>query len=108
VRRRPGSRTGKPRAEASEQGLRESENRLRVLVENASDLITVLTTDGIIRYESPSVQRLLGWRPEELIGRRVFDYVHPDDVEQVAAGIARRLEDPARVNPAGCLPCPSG
>jgi PAS domain S-box-containing protein len=99
VRRRPGSQTGKSRAEASEQGLRESENRLRTLVDNASDLITVLTTDGIIRYESPSVHRLLGWRPEELIGQRLFDYVHPDDVEQVAAGIARRLEDPARVNP---------
>jgi PAS domain S-box-containing protein len=90
---------GKPRAEASEQGLRESEDQLRALIENASDLITVLTTDGIIRYESPSVHRLLGWRPEELIGQRLFDYVHPDDVEQVAAGIARRLEDPARANP---------
>ncbi|MDO8475980.1 MAG: PAS domain S-box protein [Candidatus Rokubacteria bacterium] len=99
MRRRPGSQAGKPRPEASEQGLRESENRLRALIENASDLITVLTTDGIIRYESPSVHRLLGWRPEELIGQRVFDYVHPDDVEQVAAGIARRLEDPARANP---------
>jgi two-component system cell cycle sensor histidine kinase/response regulator CckA len=99
VRRRPGSQAGKRRAGASEEELRESENRLRVLIENASDLITVLTTDGIIRYESPSVHRLLGWRPEELIGQRLFDYVHPDDVEQVAAGIARRLEDPARVNP---------
>jgi two-component system cell cycle sensor histidine kinase/response regulator CckA len=99
VRRRPGSPAGKPPAEASEQGLRESEDGLRVLIENASDLITVLSTDGIIRYESPSVHRLLGWRPEELIGQRLFDYVHPDDVEQVAAGIARRLEDPARANP---------
>jgi two-component system, cell cycle sensor histidine kinase and response regulator CckA len=81
------------------QGLRESEDQLRGLIDNASDLITVLTTDGIIRYESPSIHRLLGWRPEELIGQRVFDYVHPDDVEHVAAGIARRLEDPARANP---------
>jgi two-component system, cell cycle sensor histidine kinase and response regulator CckA len=97
VRRRPGPR--KPRAEASAQGLLESEDRLRALIDNASDLITVLTTDGIIRYESPSIHRLLGWRPEDLIGQRVFDYVHPDDVEQVTAGIARRLEDPARANP---------
>ncbi len=99
MRREPGAQAGKPRAADSEQGLGESETQFRALIENASDLITVLTTDGIIRYESPSVHRLLGWRPEELIGQRVFDYVHPDDVEDVTAGIARRLEDPARANP---------
>ncbi|MBI4628372.1 MAG: PAS domain S-box protein [Candidatus Rokubacteria bacterium] len=71
---------------------------LRLLIEHTSDLVSVIRPDGIIEYESPSVERLLGWRPEELIGRQTLDYVHPDDVAHVVGAIARRLADPAPVN----------
>jgi PAS domain S-box-containing protein len=63
--------------------LGESEKRFRSLVQNASDITTVLDADGIIRYESPSIERLLGYRPEDLVGQNAFDYVHPDDLERV-------------------------
>jgi PAS domain S-box-containing protein len=91
-------RAARARAEASEQALRESEERFRSVVENASDLITVLTADGVIEYESPSLERLLGWRPEELIGKQLMDYVHPDDVTLLSEAIAKRLADPSTVN----------
>jgi len=42
-----------------EEALRSSEERFRQLIENASDIITVVSGDGIIRYESPSVERVL-------------------------------------------------
>ncbi|HET8575952.1 MAG TPA: GAF domain-containing protein [Methylomirabilota bacterium] len=87
------------RAESSEAALRESEERYRSVVENASDLITVMTPQGVIEYESPSVERLLGWRPEELVGKQVMDYVHADDVTLLTEAIARRLADPVLVNP---------
>jgi len=87
------------RAEASERALRESEERFRSVVENASDLITVLTPTGVIEYESPSVERLFGWRPEELLGKQLMDYVHPDDTVLLTEAIATRLADPAAVNP---------
>ncbi len=87
----------RPAAAAPLRG--DTEARLRWLLENASDIISVIRPDGIIRYESPSVERLLGWRPEDLIGKQILDYVHPDDVAHVVGAIARRIEDPAPVNP---------
>jgi PAS domain S-box-containing protein len=59
----------------------------------------VIDGDGIIRYESPSVERLLGWRPEALVGTCIFDYVHPEDLAHVVEAVRRRIQDPAPVNP---------
>jgi PAS domain S-box-containing protein len=49
------------------------------LVGHAVDVITVVDESGVIQYESPSIRRVLGFEPEELVGEVVFDYVHPDD-----------------------------
>ena len=49
--------------------LGESEKRFRSLVQNVSDIIAVLDGEGDICYESPSVERLLGYSPEDLVGR---------------------------------------
>ncbi len=53
----------------AEEALRASEERFRALVQNASDMITVLEPDGPVRYGSPSHQRLLGYPPEDLQGQ---------------------------------------
>ena len=63
-----------------EQQLREREEYFRSLIEQAQDIIAVVDAEGAIRYASPSVA-LLGYAPEELIGRAMFDLVHPDDAE---------------------------
>jgi|GEM_PF-596131 PAS domain S-box-containing protein len=63
----------------AEEALRESERYFRALIENSTDIITILDAAGAIVYESPSLQQFLGYRPEELIGGNVFDYLHPDD-----------------------------
>ncbi len=76
-----------------------SEARLRLLFENVSDIITVLDPNGVIVFETPSVERYLGYTPQERMGSNVFDYVHPADVRaardaftDVVAGGARRIE----------------
>ncbi len=66
-----------------EEALAESERRFRSLIQNASDLITLLEADSTIRYDSPAIERLLGYRPDERIGKSAFDYVHPEDVERM-------------------------
>jgi PAS domain S-box-containing protein len=62
-----------------EQRLIETEERFRLLVENISDLILLAGPDGVIRYASPSVKRLLDFGVPELIGKRLADFIHPDD-----------------------------
>lgn len=59
-----------------------NDKRFRSLIENSTDIISTLTLDGIATYESPSIEAVLGYTPEELIGRNVFGFIHPDDVEK--------------------------
>ena len=67
----------------SRKALQVSELRFRSLVQNSSDIITILSADATISYESPSIERILGYKPEELIGKRAFDFIHPDDRKRV-------------------------
>ena len=67
----------------AEGALAQRENYFRSLIENALDLIAILDPDGMLLYVSPSHESTLGYRLDELIGRRAFDLVHPDDVTGV-------------------------
>jgi PAS domain-containing protein len=51
--------------------LAESEQRFRLLADNAADLVSLLSPDGCFLYLSPSCQRILGYRPKDLLGRSV-------------------------------------
>ncbi len=83
--------TERKRAEAE---LRKREVHFRLLIENASDIITVINHAGVIQFQSPSVMRILGHQPEEMVGRSVFDYLHPDDVARVGPAIQRGAQNP--------------
>lgn len=60
--------------------LRSSEQGFRYLIENVLDVITVTDINASIVYESPSVERVLGYKPEELVGRNAFSLIHPIDI----------------------------
>jgi PAS domain S-box-containing protein len=77
-----------------EDALRRSEEHFRSLTENASDIVTILGDDGIIRYTSPSVERLLGYRTSELLGRNAFEFIHPDDLAPVMEALADAIQRP--------------
>ena len=65
-----------------------SERAFRTLAEQTSDIIAVFALDGTFRYVSPAITRLMGWAPEELIGRKTWDVIHPDDHAQVKQAYA--------------------
>ncbi len=67
----------------SEAALRASEARYRILADYATDLISRHTRDGVFIYASPACRGLLGYQPEELIGRCAYDLFHPEDIEEV-------------------------
>jgi PAS domain S-box-containing protein len=66
--------------------------QFRSLVNNSSDLITVLAPDGTIAYQSPSVQRVLGRPPADLVGTALGDLVHPDDRHDVGVSLTKLAE----------------
>ena len=69
---------------------RQSEARFRSLVAHSSDLITVLDSQGMVTYQSPSVQRVLGYRADEIEGRDFADLLSPSDrprLTQILSGV---------------------
>ncbi len=73
---------------ASEEALRESERKHRELVENMSEVVYAVDLDGVVTYVSPAVESLLGYRPEEIIGRPLAEFVRPEDLP----GVEKRIQ----------------
>ena len=78
----------------AEEALRQSEERFRLLVENSSDGVQMLARDGTIFYASRPACRLLGYEIEHVIGRPVFDFVHPDDQGCASSHFADLMASP--------------
>ena len=83
----------------AEHAVRSNEERLRQLIENGTDVISVIDATGAIRYQSPSAFRVMGYRPEELLGHKIQEYVHPDDRTKLLEAVQRSLIGEARPAP---------
>lgn len=79
----------------AETALVASEERYRTLVESATDIIATLDLDGRFLSINPAVERILGYVPDDLIGRIVDDFVRPDQMPIQDAMLRRKLEGEA-------------
>jgi two-component system cell cycle sensor histidine kinase/response regulator CckA len=71
-----------------------AEQYFRSLVQNSSDVITIIEADGTIRYQSPSIHRILGYSQDELIGKNVFEYFEIEDLPKLRARMEELLRHP--------------
>jgi PAS domain S-box-containing protein len=76
--------------------LKESEERFKLLLQNAFDIITVFDPDGTIKYESPAIEKVLGYTPEERVGQNITHHsiVHPDDKKKKIEMLERAIANP--------------
>ncbi len=78
----------------AEEKLQLQQKHFRALIENASDAITIAGADGTISYESPSCERMSGFKPEERIGANMIERVHPDDIKLLSDTFSRLIQHP--------------
>jgi PAS domain S-box-containing protein len=71
------------RRNKSEAQLRATKDRFRALVETTSDWVWEVDLDGVYTYVGPKVKELLGYDPDELIGKKPFDLMSPDAAQRV-------------------------
>jgi PAS domain S-box-containing protein len=72
----------------TEDLLERTEERFRRLVENINDVIYEIDTTGIVKYVSPSIERILGYTQEELTGKNFFAFMHPEDRSRLMLALA--------------------
>ena len=74
--------------------LRRSQQRYRSLVQNSADVNLIMGPEGTVQYESPAVERVLGYRVEDRVGRSAFELIHPDDQTRGQRLLADVLRSP--------------
>jgi len=74
--------------------IRRSEERFQSLARNAFDMVTVLKADGTILYESPAIERVLGYDAEERVGSNELDYIHSEDRRRAQDILERSIDAP--------------
>ena len=76
----------------ADKALRESESRLRAVLEHSRDAHGLIDGTGVVLWASPGVEDMLGWQPDTLVGTNAFDLVHPDDLAAALQRFAESLQ----------------
>ena len=85
------------RLRRSDRALRSSEERFRSLVQESADVVVLMDQDGIAVFSSPSLTRVLGYRPEDWLGHAPDVYVHPDDQPTLDETWTRLVSEPGAI-----------
>ena len=73
----------------AEEKLRKNEEQYRNLVTSLNDAIYEINQEGIVQFVSPVIEKIIGYAPEELIGKSTFSFMHPDDIPIVMKALSQ-------------------
>jgi len=76
----------------AQETLQRNERRFRAMVERSAEITTIHDRDSQIRYVSPSVEDILGYHPDEIVGHSALELTHPEDRPHVAARFRELIE----------------
>lgn len=85
-----------------EEALKRSEAMQKKMVSHIGDVIAIIDEKGVNTYKSPNLEKLFGWKPEELIGQNSFKTVHPDDREIALSFFRNLMKEPGSVGSFEC------
>ncbi|HSO25215.1 MAG TPA: PAS domain S-box protein [Methanobacteriaceae archaeon] len=75
-----------------ENELKKTQNYLELITENMVDIVGQVDTKGVFLYVSPSIKKLLGYQPVQILGNSIFEFVHPEDLEMTLNCFNRCME----------------
>ncbi|MBX9853134.1 MAG: PAS domain S-box protein [Cytophagaceae bacterium] len=81
-----------------ERVLKDNEKKFRALIENSSDIILIVGEDFKLKFVSPSVTRILGFDPERLINKSLFEFIHADDIDSFSKFLSEILGEADRTH----------
>ena len=80
----------------AEEALAKSETRFRRLVEKSTDIVSILDRDGVVLYQSPSAEAIVGYTSDDVVGTHFLSSVHPSDVDSVNSALEELACDPSK------------
>jgi PAS domain S-box-containing protein len=78
----------------AEAEVRKRDARFRLMIENASDIVTVLNKQGIVSFQSPAATRIMGYRAEDMATQNGFELIHPEDLARFKSTLANAIAHP--------------
>ena len=82
----------------AEKSLKESESKFRNLVETTPDIIWEIDTHGIFTYISPQSNSILGWSPQQVIGKSIFSMIRPEHIQKIRKSFQTHIEETKKFN----------
>jgi len=86
----------------AEKAVKRSESMQKKMVANIGDVIVNIDQDGINKYKSPNIEKLFGWKPEDVVGASTWENVHPEDLESAQNFFRALIREPNAVGTTEC------
>jgi len=86
----------------AEKEIERSDSKHNKMLANIGDVIVIIDKEGINRYKSPNVEKLFGWKPEDLVGESTWENIHPDDIEATQNFFIKLMEESGGVGTTEC------